>query len=482
MKSPARLGKRKRTEDKATTSTAVASSQHEDAEMVDLSDVESIDIIVGNEAQPPAGFPAIVRGPVAPEDLPDGGYRTSEDFIVYGSDASDARRNEQMGLPVPHGGGTHHIKKGADVTTTLEYISLVRRLRTFEDSGVATDGPWPVYKICRERYDLAVKKPADQRDDVDRTAIANFFQPRFVESAFSQSAKKDKGKGRKQTKKAKPSTGADQDPSSSTTTRLEGLKAPTQSDPPEYWAQYHYSYPDNTGGIRRDSNNHVSVRSIRGRLLITSRAPRMPRGTPATERNRFLFLSTELFATPGLYASLIGSTGSTVASEVTVERFLASDSRNATLDSVAAFYASQGITILMGEDAAVFALEWITAFRSQDSITINGARAMQNRVEAAVSGGIIPPGLNENVWTANGLVSRPSLPMPGTVFFPAHPPANTSGGLPYGSPLHPTASSSNSTGAPDPSVATTSAQSEASTASAQPEVPSTAPMEGISGS
>ncbi|KAE9399457.1 hypothetical protein BT96DRAFT_993920 [Gymnopus androsaceus JB14] len=217
----------------------------------------------------------------------------------------------------------------------------------------------------------------------------------------------------------------------------------------------------------------------------------MPRGTPATERNRFLFLSTELFATPGLYASLIGSTGLTVASEVTVGRFLASDSRNATLDSVAAFYASQGVTILMGEDTAVFALEWITAFRSKDSLTANEARAMRDRVETLVSGGMIPAGLNENVWTANGLVSHPSIPMPGTMFFPAPPPPPSSGGLPYGSPLHPTASSSNSAGASGSLPTTASAQSEVSPALAQPEVPTTsaqsevpptAPMEGISGS
>ena len=62
---------------------------------------------------------------------------------------------------------------------------------------------------------------------------------------------------------------------------------------------------------------------------------------------------------PGLYASLIGSTGLTVASEVMVEHSKASNSWNATLNSVAAFYASQGVTILMGEDAAVFALKWM---------------------------------------------------------------------------------------------------------------------------
>ncbi|KAE9386296.1 hypothetical protein BT96DRAFT_1006224 [Gymnopus androsaceus JB14] len=175
VKSPARLGKRKWTEDRATTSTAVALSHHKDTEMVNLSNVKSVDIIVGNEAQPI-------------------GYCTSEDFIVYGNDTSDARRNKQMGLPVPHGGGTHHLRKGVDITTALEYIALARRVQAFNDSGVTTNGPWPAYRICRDCYDQAVKKPVDQRNDINHTAIANFFQPRFVEFAYNQSAKKDKGK------------------------------------------------------------------------------------------------------------------------------------------------------------------------------------------------------------------------------------------------------------------------------------------------
>ncbi|KAE9406807.1 hypothetical protein BT96DRAFT_987076 [Gymnopus androsaceus JB14] len=168
----------------------------------------------------------------------------------------------------------------------------------------------------------------------------------------------------------------------------------------------------------------------------------MPPGTPASERNRFMLLSTELFATPGLYAQLIASTGSTIASGVTVSRFPAPDVCNAMLNSVAAFYASQGITILMGEDTSVFALEWITTFHSRDSTSNNNACAARDRIEALLSRSVVPPGLNENVWTADGLVIRPSIPVPGTVYFPVQPPPAPDNSLSYGSPLHEGESSS----------------------------------------
>ncbi|KAE9384330.1 hypothetical protein BT96DRAFT_1008185 [Gymnopus androsaceus JB14] len=222
-------------------------------------------------------------------------------------------------------------------------------------------------------------------------------------------------------------------------------------------------------GIVCDSSNHISLRSVRGRLLVHNWAPKLPQGTIALERNRFLLLSAELFATPGLYALLIMSTGATVAPEITVSTFL-DDTRNATLEDVARFYASQGITVLMGEDTAVFALTWITAFRPSDSLTVNEALMIRDRIESALSTGNIPAGLNDNMWAPEGLVSRPSHPIPGAGFFPA-PLITDDGGLSYNSPPNAIASSSNSAGAPG--------SSSFNTASAQSEAPPTAPMEGI---
>ncbi|KAE9393250.1 hypothetical protein BT96DRAFT_944047 [Gymnopus androsaceus JB14] len=158
------------------------------------------------------------------------------------------------------------------------------------------------------------------------------------------------------------------------------------------------------------------------------------------------------------------STGATVTPEITVSTF-PDDTQNATLEDVARFYASQGITVLMGEDTAVFALTWITAFHPSDSLTAE--------LKVHCPRGIFPAGLNDNMWAPEGLVSRPSHPIPGAGFFPA-PLITDDGGLPYDSPPNAIASSSNSAGAPG--------SSSFNTASAQSEAPPTAPMEGINDS
>ncbi|KAE9406806.1 hypothetical protein BT96DRAFT_987075 [Gymnopus androsaceus JB14] len=283
--SPAHLGKRKRTEARPTTSTAVTSSQHEDTEMANLSDDESVNIIVGTVSQPTPRFTPIVCNPVTPEDLPDGGYRTKEDFILYGNDAADARHNEQLGVPISHGGGIDHIKKAANITTVLEYIGLMRTLQNINDSGNNFEWRhWFTFTAARDRHRQAVNTAVDQRNDLDHTAIANFFKPRFVGYTYDQNAaKKDKGKGRAPPKtefedpssytigslptasmggqsswKVEPSMDNTQGESSSTTTRS-GMRPPTHNDTPEYWAQYHFFYPTKNGGIQRDANNHVSL-------------------------------------------------------------------------------------------------------------------------------------------------------------------------------------------------------------------------------
>ncbi|KAE9394658.1 hypothetical protein BT96DRAFT_998354 [Gymnopus androsaceus JB14] len=475
--STVRPGKRKRTDDGPSTVSAVASSQHEDAEMVNYSDIDSVDIVIGELEQSLTAPTPFTREPVDPEDLPDGGYRTYEGFVLYGSDAADARRNTAMKVPLAHGGGIRTIKKPGDFTTVLEVIAMFRILRTYEDAGSEPGRePWKIYKLCSKFLQMAINTPENERNDLHRTVISNFFRPRFVND--TQPKKVDKGKGRavlpdlepelpphdvtgslptaptgaKSKKKNKSSAPSTQASSSGVTTThaRERMKNPTLSDSPEYWAQYYYEHPNNSvGGIRRDSEDHISVRSLRGRLLVSRRAPRSHNGAPAIERTRFLLISTELFATPGLYESLTAS--STVASEVTTSRYPDTETRNTTLGSVVVFYASQGITVAMAEDAAIFAIEWLTGFRSTDSLLTNEAHAVQDRVVPVVSTGTVPAGFDENAWSSTGLLVRPSIPVPRTVFFPVLP-SPSSGGLPYGSPLNAIASSSNSAGAPSSSL------------------------------
>ncbi|KAE9388760.1 hypothetical protein BT96DRAFT_1003895 [Gymnopus androsaceus JB14] len=315
--------------------------------------------------------------------------------------------------------------------------------------------------------------------------LLQLLQAMFVEYAYNWDPKRVKGKGQAMPEpelsssymeeslptiiisgKATSSTLSTQASSSKMTILRRrprgqtGLKNPAKSDPPEDWARYYHVHPNTMPpGIVCDSSNHISLRSVRGRLLIHNQAPKLPQGTIALEQNCFLLLSAELFATPGL------------CPEITVSIF-PDDTRNATLEDVARFYASQGITVLMGEDTAVFALTWIIAFRPSNSLTVSEALMIQGRVESALSMGNVPAGLNDNMWAPEGLVSRPSHPIPGVGFFPT-PLITDDGGLSYDSPPNAIMSSSNSAGA--------SGSSSSNTASAQSEVLPTAPMEGING-
>ncbi|KAE9397191.1 hypothetical protein BT96DRAFT_941129 [Gymnopus androsaceus JB14] len=483
--SPDRHGKRKRTTgDGPSTAPTTASSQNEDEEMLSSAGINPVETTAG-ETEPVLSFPPRKRDPVSPEILPDSGYRTSEGYIVYGNEATDAQCNDQLGLPIARGGEEAHanIKKAEEVTSAIQYLSLACILRDFDDSGVNTGNlPWPAFKVCRDLYREVCKVPAGQRNPLERTVFSNFFRPRFVEYAYDRDPKRDKGKGWAMPElelsssytegslptaiisgRATSSTSSIQALSSKTSISRRrpggqtGLKNPAKSDPPEAWARYYHVHPNMMPpGIVCDSSNHISLRSVRGHLLVHNQAPKLPQGMIALERNCFLLLLVELFATPGLYASLIMSTGATVAPEITVSTF-PDDTRNTTLEDVARFYASQGITVLMGEDTAVFTLTWIIAFC---------------RVESALSTGNVPAGLNDNMWAPEGLVSCPSHPIPGVGFFPA-PLITDDGGLSYDSPPNAIASSSNSAGA--------SGSSSSNTASAQSEVPPTAPMEGING-
>ncbi|KAE9400152.1 hypothetical protein BT96DRAFT_938915 [Gymnopus androsaceus JB14] len=366
-------GKRKQTDNGPSTISTVASSQHEDMEMVNYSKVNSVDIVVE---------------PVVPEDLPDGGYCMYKGFILYGSNAADACQNTAMNVPLAHGGGIRHIKKPGDLTTVFE---------------------------------TAINTPENEQNDLHCMIISNFFRPRFVDGAQSKKVNKGKGwevlpdpepelplhdmmgslptapmgaKSRKKNKSSAPLTQALL--SGVTTTQAkEQMKNPTLSDLPEYWAQYYYEHPNNSvGGIRSSS---------------------------------------------------------TVASEVTVLHYPNTETQNAILGSVAVFYASQGITVAMAEDAATFAIEWLAGFHSMDSLLTNKAHAVWDRVGSVVSMGIVLAGFDENAWLLTGLLVHLSAPVPRTVFFPVLP-SSSSSGLPYGSPLNAIALSNNLAGAPSSSL------------------------------
>ncbi|KAE9388761.1 hypothetical protein BT96DRAFT_1003896 [Gymnopus androsaceus JB14] len=126
--SPERHGKCKRTTGDGP-STAPTSSQDEDEEMLPFASINPVETTM-DETEPVLNFPPRKRDPVSPGILPDSGYCTSEGYIVYGNEARDAQRNDQLGLPIAQGSEQAHtnIKKAEEVTSVIQYLLLARKL------------------------------------------------------------------------------------------------------------------------------------------------------------------------------------------------------------------------------------------------------------------------------------------------------------------------------------------------------------------
>ncbi|KAE9384331.1 hypothetical protein BT96DRAFT_1008186 [Gymnopus androsaceus JB14] len=130
--SPDHHGKRKRTTgDGPSTVPMTASSQNKDEEMLSSAGIDPVETTAG-ETEPVLSFPLRKRDPVSPEILPDSGYRTSKGYIVYGNEAMDAQRNDQLGLPIARGGEEAHtdIKKAEEVTSVIQCPNLSSPLLT----------------------------------------------------------------------------------------------------------------------------------------------------------------------------------------------------------------------------------------------------------------------------------------------------------------------------------------------------------------
>jgi hypothetical protein len=118
-------------------------------------------------------------------------------------------------------------------------------------------------------------------------------------------------------------------------------------------------------GIKYDHDDHTLTRNVRGWLLVSNHAPVIAAGTSKVKRHRFTLRTAELFTTPGLYTSITGCDETNIVSNISTSPYTG-DIDNATLHDVALFYASQGITIETGKDITVFALQWLTMFRTMD--------------------------------------------------------------------------------------------------------------------
>ncbi|KAE9388433.1 hypothetical protein BT96DRAFT_1004193 [Gymnopus androsaceus JB14] len=164
------------------------------------------------------------------------------------------------------------------------------------------------------------------------------------------------------------------------TSQVRGIKNPLKHDSPEDWVRYIQMYPNQCPtGIKYDHDDHTLTRNVHGWLLVSNHAPVIAAGTSKVKQNRFTLQTAELFTTPGLYASITGCDETNIVSNISTSPYTG-EIDNATLNDVALFYASQGITIEMGKDITVFAFQWLTMFHTMDPSLGCELRATRDRV------------------------------------------------------------------------------------------------------
>ena len=279
-----------------------------------------------------------------------------------------------------------------------------------------------------------MSKCVEERSSLDRTVIANWYTPRFVlhkreTDALSQipvagplssltRGPQQKRKGKQPMRLATTTA-----PTVSTTSsaphaaqRVLRLSSPARKDPPEVWARYLCRYPHmRIAGVRR-RNTDVSLRCLRGRHLVVIHEPSVEHSQMTLMRNKWAMLSAELFATPRLYLSTLGATGTIVSTTVEPAPYNGTLD-NTTIDEVAKFYASRGITVAVANDTALYAALWLKTFSTQDSETNIAISEARQRVAVVLNESEIPVGINDNYKTPDGMLQRASSTTYGAGFF-----------------------------------------------------------------
>ena len=136
-------------------------------------------------------------------------------------------------------------------------------------------------------------------------------------------------------------------------------------------------------------------------------------------RNKWATLSAELFATPGLYLSTLGATGTSVSTTVEPAPYNGT-LNNTTIIKVAQFYASRGITTAVANDTALYAALWLKTFSTHDSETNIAISKAQQCVAIVMNKLEIPVGIDDNYMTPTGKLQRASSTTYGAGFFESH--------------------------------------------------------------
>jgi hypothetical protein len=364
--------------------------------------------------------------PVLPHRRDDGGYFATDRWIRYGVDADNAEANDKRRLPIPVSIASSRstlIEQSAKSPVPTNQLEVIWYLRYLRDPafalrcGVPRGKLWRFHHMLAEQMRRISRIPLSERTEWQRCLAENWFIADFVrEAALEKGAKeafthdnanvdtdmappsapKRKNKGKGKALAPMPVMVADPDGPPSTLTAT-AVRNPTRNSSPEEWAAYLASSSGaNTplAGVFRRPDRSISMRSLRGRVLVTARRPNMPPTTPPHVAARYALLAAEVILRPNYYRDLVTNGQITIAGTA-VPPTPFTEYLNATLVDVARFFAEQGLTVADIEDAAFYAANWLYEYAPNNSDVVLAANAVRDSFTSEVR---LPLGYNEDYW------------------------------------------------------------------------------------
>ncbi|KAF9059403.1 hypothetical protein BDP27DRAFT_1431417 [Rhodocollybia butyracea] len=132
----------------------------------------------------------------------------------------------------------------------------------------------------------------------------------------------------------------------------------------------------------------------------------MPANTPPHVAVQYYLFAAEVILRPNYYNNLVTSGQITIATGTPVPPVAFDDSFNATMLSVARFFAEQGLTVTDIEDAAFYAANWIYSYAPSNSDIIFAANTLRASFTSNVR---LPLGYNKDYWVPGvGIVPGPA--------------------------------------------------------------------------
>ncbi|KAJ3767867.1 hypothetical protein FB446DRAFT_792789 [Lentinula raphanica] len=302
-----------------------------------------------------------------------------------------------------------------DTTSSLPYNNTMEEyIRQLRDSEQELRKPaWPVFNMLEGMYNRAQATPEAVRTPVQREVISRFYVPLFV------SASRSKGMLTELSERARAHQVRQEAARAAAKQRRADAKPPAMDANHEVIAKWlcqsHSAKPRVILGIQHYSDtNTVSLRSIRGRQMILHREPKIERSAMATVRIAYLITAIEVVLTPSYYANFLHDNAIIIAYPIPEVAPYPSDPRNVSLDSVACFFAMQGLAYEDIHDAALYAYLWLRDVKVNNVDVVNLVFQLRYRLYPQLLTHGLPAGINDNTMSEDGVISnRVSSPTPG---------------------------------------------------------------------